>query len=73
MAAIVAMIERDAPWGEILAQLLAVKGALRAFDRELWRTYLQDPNCGLRSRHQAIREQACQEVTALAPFAKPRD
>ncbi|MBI4786001.1 MAG: metal-sensing transcriptional repressor [Chloroflexi bacterium] len=59
MRAIADMIDRDAPCADVLRQTLAVRGALSAIQRELWRAYLLDENCGLQ------HEQAEQRVRAL--------
>lgn len=65
MAAVVAMIERDASYADILRQTLAVRGAVRAFNRVLWRAYLLDGDCGLRARNMKKRVKAWHELRAL--------
>ena len=49
MRAIVEMIADDAPCADILHQMLAVRGAMGAIQRQLWRAYLLDEACGLQS------------------------
>lgn len=49
MRTIEKMIADDAPCLAILQQLRAIRGAMRAFEREVWRAYLLDKRCGLRS------------------------
>lgn len=62
LGAIAQMIETDASFVDILRQLLAVRGALRAIHRELWRAYLLDRNCGLRARDRGRREREWHQV-----------
>jgi len=65
MTAVVAMIDRDAPCADLLRQTLAVRGALRALHRVLWRAYLLDEDCGLRARDRKKRARAWHELRAL--------
>ncbi|MBI5300618.1 MAG: metal-sensing transcriptional repressor [Chloroflexi bacterium] len=65
MAAVIAMMDRDAPCGDILRQTLAVRGAVRALHRVLWRAYLLDDRCSLRARNRKKRAKAWQELLAL--------
>ncbi len=65
MAAIVAMMDCGAPCAEILGQTRAVRGAMRAVNRALWRAYLLDTHCGLRARNRNKRAQAWKELHAL--------
>ena len=62
MRAIEKMIAADAPWIETEHQLLAVRGAMVAVQRKLWRVYLQDENCGLRSADERQRVKSCREL-----------
>jgi len=57
MRAIAEMINTDVPCAEILRQLQAVRGAMRAIRRTLWRTYLFDSHCGLHARNRKFRMQ----------------
>ena len=71
LAAIVAMMDRDLPCAEIVEQVLAVRGATRAIHRALWRAYLLDPNCGLRSRSRKTRTQAWQALKTWFALRQP--
>lgn len=65
MAAIVAMMDRGAPCAEILGQTRAVRGAMIALHRALWRAYLLDSHCGLRANNSTKRAQAWKELRPL--------
>lgn len=65
MAAVVEMMERDAPCSEIVRQLHAVRGAVRAINRELCRAYWLDPDRGLRARDERERVRAWRTVRAF--------
>jgi DNA-binding FrmR family transcriptional regulator len=65
MGAIADMIERGAPCADILHQVLAVRGAMSAVNRELWRAYLIDKNCGLRARGKSRGMIEWQQLSAL--------
>jgi DNA-binding FrmR family transcriptional regulator len=65
MRAIAEMIDNDAPCTEILRQMLAVRGAMNAIQRELWRAYLLDENCGLQSDEEEKRVHAWRELEAV--------
>ncbi len=65
MGAIAEMIERGAPCADILHQILAVRGAMSAINRELWRAYLLDQNCGLRTRDRNRRAREWRQLSAL--------
>ncbi len=58
MAAIIAMMDRDVPSADILRQTLAVRGAMGALRRELWRAYLRDADCGLHASQTRTRQRA---------------
>lgn len=62
MRAIVEMIEVDAPCAQVLRQTRAVRGAMRAINRMLWRAYLLDPHCGLQSSKRQKRERAWKQL-----------
>ena len=62
MSAIERMIADDAPCTEILRQLLAVRGAMSAIQRELWRAYLLNEQCGLQSNEEKQRARAWREL-----------
>ena len=62
MHAIEKMIADDAPCADILHQMLAVRGAMGAIQRELWRAYLLDENCGLQSNQEEQRVRAWCEL-----------
>ncbi len=64
MRAIEKMIADDAPCLAILRQLRAVRGAMRAIERELWRAYLLDERCGLQSTAEERRMEAWGNVQA---------
>lgn len=70
MGAIAEMIERGAPCADILRQMLAVRGAMSAINRELWRAYLLDQNCGLRARDRNRRAKEWQELSALLEMGR---
>ncbi len=65
MRAIAEMIDGDASCVDILHQVLAVRGAMSAINRELWRAYLLDQNCGLRARDKSRRAKEWQQLSAL--------
>ena len=65
MRAIAEMIERGAPCADILHQTLAVRGAMSAINRGVWRAYLLDGNCGLRARDKSRRAKEWQQLSAL--------
>ncbi len=65
MRAIVKMIEQDAPCVEIVHQMLAVRGAMGAIQRQLWRNYLLDECRGLQSDDGEERVQACRELERM--------
>ncbi len=65
MAAVAEMMERDAPCDEVVRQLHAVRGALRAINRELWRAYLFDPHCGMHDKDKHKRVRAWRTLRAL--------
>ncbi len=65
MGAIAEMIERGAPCPDILRQTLAVRGAMGAINRELWRAYLLDKNCGLRARNKSRRAKEWRQLSSL--------
>ena len=65
MRAIVEMIADDAPCADILHQMLAVRGAMGAIQRELWRAYLLDENCGLQSNQEEQRVRAWCELQGV--------
>jgi DNA-binding FrmR family transcriptional regulator len=65
MGAIAEMIERGASCAEVLRQMLAVRGAMSAVNRELWRAYLLDKNCGLRARGRNRRAKEWRRLSAL--------
>jgi DNA-binding FrmR family transcriptional regulator len=65
MGAIAEMIERSAPCANILHQVRAVRGAMGAINRELWRAYLLDKNCGLRARGRNRRAKEWRRLSAL--------
>jgi hypothetical protein len=56
------MIDNDASVVDILRQVSAVRAAMRAIHRELWRALLLDKNCGLRSRDRHRREREWHKV-----------
>lgn len=62
MRAIEKMIADDAPCTEILRQLLAVRGAMCAIRRELWRAYLLSEDCDLQSNEAERRVRAWREL-----------
>ena len=62
MHAIEKMIADDAPCADILHQMLAVRGAMGAIQRELWRAYLLDETCGLQSNEEEPRMRAWREL-----------
>lgn len=70
MRAIVEMIDGDADCIDILRQVSAVRGALRAIHRELWQAYLLDEECRLRSDDAAQRIKAWQELETLGVSAQ---
>ncbi|MDE3089011.1 MAG: metal-sensitive transcriptional regulator [Chloroflexota bacterium] len=65
MGAIAEMIERSAPCVNILHQVRAVRSAMGAINRELWRAYLLDKNCGLRTRNKSRRAKEWQQLHVL--------
>ncbi len=65
MRAIQQMIEQDAPCIEIVHQMLAVRGAMSAIQRQLWRSYLLDECCGLQSDILEKRVRACRELQRI--------
>ncbi len=65
LSAIAEMIEREEPDAAILRQLLAVRGAMGAVERALWRAYLNDENCGLHSGRKEQRAKTWREVKAV--------
>ena len=65
LGAIAEMIERGAPCADILHQTHAVRGAMSAVNRELWRAYLLDKNCGLRARERTRRVNEWRKLNAL--------
>ena len=64
MRAIAEMIERGAPCADILHQTLAVRGAMSAINRGVWRAYLLDGNCGLRARNKTRRVKEWRKLNA---------
>lgn len=72
MRAIAEMIDSDANCMDILRQVSAVRGAIRAIHRELWQAYLLDEECRLRSDNEEQRLNAWQELEALV-FSTPID
>jgi DNA-binding FrmR family transcriptional regulator len=72
MRAIADMIDNDADCMDILRQVSAVRGAVRAIHRELWQAYLLDEECRLRSDSEEQRVRAWQELEALV-FSTPAD
>ena len=62
MRAIEKMIADDAPCPEILHQMLAVRGAMCAIRRELWRAYLLTEDCDLQSNEAERRIRAWREL-----------
>ncbi len=72
MRAITEMIDSDADCIDILRQVSAVRGAIRAIHRELWQAYLLDEECRLRSDNEEQRLKAWQELEALV-FSTPVD
>jgi DNA-binding FrmR family transcriptional regulator len=65
MRAIAEMIDGDADCMDILRQVSAVRGAIRAIHRELWQAYLLDEECRLRSDDEDQRVKAWQDLEAL--------
>lgn len=65
MGAVAEMIKRGASCADILHQMLAVRGAMNAINRELWHAYLLDGNCGLRARNKSRRAKEWQQLSAL--------
>ena len=65
MGAIAELIERGAPCSDILRQMRAVRGAMSAVNRELWRAYLLDGNCGLCAREKTRRVKEWRKLSAL--------
>lgn len=65
MRAIAEMIESDSDCIDILRQVSAVRGAIRAINRELWQAFLLDKESGLRSEDETERVKAWQELEAL--------
>lgn len=65
MRAIAEMIDGDADCIDILRQVSAVRGAIRAINRELWQAYLLDEECRLRSGDEAQRVKAWQHLQAI--------
>jgi DNA-binding FrmR family transcriptional regulator len=63
--AIAEMIDGDADCIDILRQVSAVRGAIRAINRELCRAYLVDEQCRLRSDVEEQRVKAWQELETL--------
>jgi DNA-binding FrmR family transcriptional regulator len=62
MRAVEKMIADDAPCTEVLCQLLAVRGAMCAIRRELWRAYLLSEDCDLHSNDAVRRVRAWREL-----------
>ena len=62
MRAIEKMIADDVPCADILHQMLAVRGAMGAIQRQLWRAYLLDEACGLQSNEEEPRMRAWREL-----------
>lgn len=72
MRAIAEMIEGDSDGIDILRQVSAVRGAIRAINRELWQAFLLDKECRLRSEDEAQRVKAWQELeTLLVEYQQP--
>lgn len=65
LRAIAEMIDGDADCIDILRQVSAVRGAIRAINRELYRAYLVDEQCLLRSDVEEQRVKAWQELETL--------
>ncbi len=62
LRAIAEMIDADAPCAQVLRQTHAVRGAIRAINRMVWRAYLLDPHCGLQSPNRQKRERAWKQL-----------
>lgn len=62
LRAIAEMIDADAPCAQVLRQTQAVRGAIRAINRMVWRAYLVDPHCGLQARNRQKRERAWKQL-----------
>ena len=65
LRAITEMIDGDADCIDILHQVSAVRGAIRAINRELCHAYLVDEQCLLRSDVEEQRVKAWQELETL--------
>ena len=65
MTKVTSVIERGASCAQILHQTLAVRGAMSAINRGVWRAYLLDGNCGLRARDKSRRAKEWQQLSAL--------
>lgn len=65
MQAVARMLDEDAPCIDVVRQLLAVRGAMRAIERELWRSYLRDGHCGLWSDKTEERVAAGRDLQEL--------
>lgn len=65
MGAIARMIDEGAPCADILHQLLAVRASMGAIERQLWRAYILDDGCGLRSEDPGQRAQAWDELQRM--------
>jgi DNA-binding FrmR family transcriptional regulator len=72
MRAIVEMIYGEADCMDILRQVSAMRGALRANHQELWQAYLLDEECRLRSENEARCLKAWQDLEALI-FSTPAE
>lgn len=73
MGAIEKMISDDAPFPEVLHQMLAVRGALSAIQRELWRTFLLDEKCGLQSEEEEERVRTLRDMEAVLVGTDPSE
>jgi DNA-binding FrmR family transcriptional regulator len=62
LRAIAEMIDADAPCAQVLRQTQAVRGAIRAINRMIWRAYLIDADCGLQSPNRQKRERAWKQL-----------
>ena len=65
VAALADMMEHDAPCPEVLRQVQAVRGALRAINREALRAYLLDEECGVQAKDSDTRALAWRRLRQL--------
>lgn len=65
IGAIAKMIDADEPSTDVLHQMRAVCGAMRAINRKLWQTYLLDADCGLRAPNRRKRERTWEQLQEM--------